>query len=150
MATDKKREAALRLKIPNALKHFQQLIIDAEACAKAYGKKTLFGGDKFSVKLEVFKKTVNVCVHATRKDGFIDHDALRSDVLLVLNGFMKDLEGTYSSWPLAFEFWRAFLSEELGDQISSQVVDASRSFPEELSPSRLMQNPVNDPTIHLS
>jgi hypothetical protein len=100
--------------------------MDAEACTKSYGKRTLLGGDKFSEKLEEFKKTVSACVRAARKDGFIHHDATRPDVLLVLNGFMKDLEGTYSSWPMAFEFWRAYLNEELGDLMKSQAVDISK------------------------
>lgn len=68
MATNRSLEMIVGATYPNSMRHLQQLIMDAEACAKNYGKKSLFGKDKFEPSFYKFMATIGACVHALAAD----------------------------------------------------------------------------------
>lgn len=82
--------------------------MDAEACAKNYGKRSLFGGDKFLPKFSRFQSALAVCALALSEDGYIQDVKNPVEAIGAIDAAMKMMERTYSSWPLAFEFWEVF------------------------------------------
>lgn len=111
MATDRKMEQMLGLIYPQSMRHLQQLIMDAEGCAKSYGKKSLFGNDKFEPAFDKFMTTVGTCVHALVADGQLlsADDAIAA--MDELNSAMGLCESAYSSWPLGFAFWKDWYAQ---------------------------------------
>ena len=72
MATTRGLEMIVGATYPSSMRHLQQLIMDAEACAKAYGKKSIFGKDKFEPAFDAFMSTVGRCVVSLVVDGHIE------------------------------------------------------------------------------
>jgi hypothetical protein len=105
MATNRNLEALLGMVYPNTMRHLQQLIMDAEACSKNYGKTTLFGKDKFQPSVDKFMLTVGVCVHSLVEDQQLDDSKNVEAAMKALDKALSMSKETYSSWPLAFEFW---------------------------------------------
>ena len=105
MATNRSLEMIVGATYPNSMKHLQQLIMDADACAKNYGKKTLFGKDKFEPCFNKFMSTIGICVFALVEDAVLDDPNNVQDAMEALDLALSRCEETYSSWPLAFKFW---------------------------------------------
>ena len=93
------------------MKHLQQLIMDADSCAKSVGQKSFFGKDKFKPAVDKFDNTLYTCVMSMVQDGQIK-DPGNNDALKQLNWAMQMLKDTYSSWPLAFQFWDTWYSNQ--------------------------------------
>ena len=72
MPTNRDIEAVVGSMYPASMRHLQQLIMDAEGCAKSYGKRTLLGKDKFEPAFDKFMDTLGACVHALAQDGYLD------------------------------------------------------------------------------
>ena len=106
MATDREMEKVVGALYPRSMRHLQQLIMDAESCAKAYGKKSIFGKDKFEPAFDSFMGTVGKCVVSLAIDGHIDNPEDAEASMDVLQSAMMKCEAVYSSWPLGFQFWR--------------------------------------------
>lgn len=64
MATNRDLEMIVGATYPNTMKHLQQLIMDADACAKNIGKKTLFVKDKFEPSFDKISATMTLCFRA--------------------------------------------------------------------------------------
>lgn len=73
MATNRDLETVVGATYPNAMRHLQRLIMDADECAKNIGQKSLFGGDKFESSLQQFMSTVSICTFALVEDGHLDN-----------------------------------------------------------------------------
>lgn len=96
---------------PNSMRHLQQLIMDAEACAKAYGKKSLFGRDKFEPAFDAFMSALGKCVVALVIDGHVsDPDDAEAGVD-ALNEALLMCEEAYGNWPMGFRFWRDYYGQ---------------------------------------
>lgn len=91
---------------PNTMKHLQQLIMDADACAKNYGQKTWLGKDKFQLSFDKFMSTIGICVFALVEDAKLDDPENTQEAMKALDLALSRCEETYSSWPLAFRFWQ--------------------------------------------
>jgi hypothetical protein len=111
MATDRKMEQLVGLTYPRSLQHLQQLIMDAETCSKNYGKKSLFGRDKFEPAFDKFMATIGICVHALVVDGHLENPNDPAAALAELNIAMGLCEAMYSSWPLGFSFWNDWYTQ---------------------------------------
>ena len=108
MATNRGVELILEAMYPNSMQHIQQLIMDAEVCAKAYRKRSLFGRDKFEPAVHQFMATLARCVVALAVDGHVnDLDDTESGVD-ALNEALLMFEDAYGNWPIAFMFWRDY------------------------------------------
>lgn len=105
MSTNSTMESIVGAMYPNTMKHLQQLIMDAEGCAKNYGKKSFFGKDKFKPALEKFLETIDHCAHALIMDGIVDNVDDVEAVLIALNTAISFCKSAYGNWPLAFQFW---------------------------------------------
>lgn len=93
---------------PNSMRHFQQLIMDAERCAKSYGKKGWFGQDKFAPAREQFQKTLSRCMVGLLAD---DKLANLDDPIAAIDEIdraMRFLRMAYDKWPDAFSFLEKF------------------------------------------
>lgn len=111
MATNRSVEIILGAMYPNSMRHLQQLIMDAEDCAKAYGRKSLFGRDKFESAIHEFMSTLAKCVVALVIDGHVsDPDDVESGID-ALNEAMLMCEDAYGNWPIGFTFWRNYYSQ---------------------------------------
>lgn len=106
MATNKMLEQVAARIYPHAMKHLQQLIMDAENCSKAFGKKSLFGADKFEIACKKFNQTIGKCAVALHEDGYLDSFEDMDLSMIEVGKAVKSLELAYSSWPIAFDFWR--------------------------------------------
>lgn len=107
MATNYAVEKIMKNRYPNTMQHLQQLIMDLEKCAKSYGKKTLFGGDKFGPASIKCIKTIQTCAFALCEDHVLNDPELTPAAVDTIDVLLKQCEMVYTSWPLAFEFWRA-------------------------------------------
>lgn len=123
MPTDRLQERIVAADYPSAMRHLQQLIMDSEACAKAYGKKSIFGGDKFEPAFEKFMTTLAICVNYLAVDGHVKDLGDAESGVEALNTAMNRLEWVYGNWPLGFRFWsewyaqfRAKLDREQGGE----------------------------------
>ena len=105
MPTNHNLEKIIGGMYPNTMKHLQQLIMVAEDCAKNYDEKTLDENDKFKSSIAKFFSTVAVCVHALVKDHQLDDSENVEAAMKALDKALSLCKETYSSWPLAFEFW---------------------------------------------
>lgn len=114
MATNRDSEAVIGMMFPSSMKHLQQLIMDAESCAKSVGKKSLFGKDKFKPALDKFHQTLAACVMSMENDGHIKDPRNSSESLKQVNWAMQMLKETYSSWPHSFQFWESWYSSNQG------------------------------------
>lgn len=111
MATNRRLEMVVGAMYPNTMRHLQQLLMDAEACAKAYGKKSLFGKDKFEPAFDTFMSTLGKCVVSLVLDGHVqDPDDAESGVD-TLHAAMLRCEEVYGNWPLGFKFWRDYYNQ---------------------------------------
>ena len=108
MATDRTQERLYGMMFPTAMKHVQQLIMDAEACAKNHGKKSIFGTDKFQSSFDKFNRTLAHCVVALTTDGVIINPQDSQHAIEKVDYAMRCMEDTYSNWPQSFQFWKAF------------------------------------------
>ncbi len=108
MATDRLQERIVAGDYPSAMRHLQKLILDSEACSKSYGKKGIFGGDKFEPAFEKFMTTLATCIKALSADGHITDIDDTEDAVDRLHFAMKRLEQVYGSWPLGFQFWHSW------------------------------------------
>jgi tetratricopeptide (TPR) repeat protein len=106
MATNRSLEMIVGETYSNSMKHLQQLIMDADACAKNYGKKTFFGKDKFQPSFDKFMSTIGICVFALVEDDKLDDPENAPEAMKALDLALSRCEETYSSWPLAFRFWQ--------------------------------------------
>ena len=106
MATDRGLELVVKATYPSTMRHLQQLIMDAEACAKAYGKKSIFGKDKFDPAFDAFMSTVGRCVAFLVREGHIDNPEDTESAMDALHIAMEKCEAAYGSWPMGFKFWR--------------------------------------------
>jgi hypothetical protein len=113
MTTNRTMELMAGTFYPRSMKHLQQLIMDADACSKCVGKKTLFGKDKFAPKLFAFERTLITCAIALEEDGQLGNSRDSKQSLEAIDKAMGMLAAAYSSWPAAFEFWEAYCSEAL-------------------------------------
>lgn len=105
MTTDRAMEMIVGTTYPASMRHLQQLIMDAEACAKAYGKKSFFGKDKFEPAVDKFLSTVGTCVVSLTLDGHT-HDPEDAEAGIdALHFAMTQCEAVYDSWPMGFRFW---------------------------------------------
>lgn len=114
MVTNHDQEAMIGSMFPRSIRHLQQLIMDAESCAKSIGQKSFFGKDKFKPTVDKFHQTLVTCVQAMAEDGHIKDPHNSSETLKQVDQAMQLLKQTYSSWPLAFEFWDAWYSSNQG------------------------------------
>ena len=111
MATNRSLEMLLGARYPRSLRHLQQLLMDAEAAAKAYGKKSLFGKDKFEPAFNTFMSSLGKCVVSLGADGHVaDLDDAERGVD-ALNEAMLRCEEAYGNWPMAFQFWRDYYAQ---------------------------------------
>jgi hypothetical protein len=106
MATNRSLEMIVAATYPNSMKHLQQLIMDADACAKNYGKKTFLGKDKFQPSFVKFMSTIGICVFALVEDAKLDDPEDAQEAMKALDLALSRCAETYSSWPLAFRFWQ--------------------------------------------
>src|SRR5262245_22998962 len=106
MATNRRLEAALSASYPNTMRHLRQLLMDAEDCAKTYGKTSFFGKDKFQPKKDKLAITVGECLRALVKDNHLADTKDLGAAMKALNVAVLSCEQTYSRWPLAFGFWQ--------------------------------------------
>ena len=111
MATNRNLEMIVETLYPTSMRHIQQLILDSEACAKAYGKKTLFGKDKFEPAIDKFISTIGKCVISLQIDGHVNDTRNAEDGIDTLNYAMKKCEQVYSSWPMGFQFWNDWYAQ---------------------------------------
>lgn len=111
MATNRALEMILRAKYPSSMPHLQQLIMDAEGCAKAYGKKSLFGRDKFEPAFDAFMSTLGKCVISLAVDGHVNDLKDAEGGVDALNEAMLRCEDAYGNWPIGFRFWRDYYSQ---------------------------------------
>ncbi len=111
MATNRTFEIILRARYPSSMSHLQQLIMDAEGCAKAYGKKSLFGRDKFEPAFEKFISTLGKCINSLAIDGHVNDLNDTEGGVEALNDAMFRCEETYGNWPIGFKFWRDYYSQ---------------------------------------
>ena len=130
MATNRSLEMIVSATYPNTMKHLQQLIMDAEACAKNYGKKTLFGKDKFESSADKFMLTIKLCVSALVADNQLEND---QDAMEALDLALSRCEVTYSSWPLAFKFWHEWYLQfrnklVRGVNITAHILDPNTGY----------------------
>lgn len=110
MATNHALELVVGAMYPQSMRHLQQLLMDADACAKNHGKMSWFGRDKFQPRLLQFKRTLLTCAFSLVEDGKLDDPTNPMESIQAINHAMGLLEQTYSSWPLAFQFWRIFIN----------------------------------------
>lgn len=110
MTTNKALELIATARYPHSMANLQQLILDAEACATNYGKRSFFGKDKFQAKLQQFELTLGRCLMSLAADGAVTDPQDLVVAMAELNDVMQHLEDTYSSWPLAFQFWKVYCS----------------------------------------
>jgi hypothetical protein len=96
---------------PKSMKHLQQLIMDCEGAAKNFGKKTIFGKDKYAPRVEKVMASVGTCLAYLHADGHVTSTRVNQTALDEVNTAMKMLESTYDSWPLAFKFWNDIYPE---------------------------------------
>lgn len=130
MATDKYREIIVGALYPKSMKDLQQLIMDCDACAKNYGKKSWLGADKFQPKFEKFQRTIMTCAFSLVEDGVVSDPGNPSEVLPQIDKAMRMLAETYSSWPEAFSFWRSFVDRPRSSNDGvEQSVRAPRNSP---------------------
>lgn len=108
MATNAMMERVVAQAYPHALRHLQQLMMDAERCERSFGKKGFFGGDKFKPALEEFQKTLARCFVALLLDGHVKNRESAAENIDAVSEAMRLLRLTYSSWPLAFLFWEKY------------------------------------------
>ena len=111
MATDKIQETLVRAMYPTAMRHLQQLLMDAEKCSKSVGKKTWFGDDKFAIGMAKFNKTLADCALALAVDGMLKTPQDGLSAIKAIDFAMSLLRKAYSSWPLGFEFWDMFYAQ---------------------------------------
>ena len=111
MATNRGVEMILGAMYPRSMRHLQQLIMDAEACAKTYGKKGLFGRDKFQPAFDAFMVTLGKCIAALVIDGYVNEQDDTETGVDALNAAMLKLEEAYGNWPSGFKFWRDYYSQ---------------------------------------
>lgn len=110
VATNKNIEMIAATIYPKSMRHLQQLLMDADECAKNYGKKGIFGGDKFQPKFEAFQRTVLTCAFALTEDNALSDPTDVQQSIAAIDKALNMLSQAYSSWPLAFEFWDVFKS----------------------------------------
>ena len=108
MTTNRSLELIAAYRYPNSLANMQQLIMDAEQCAKKYGKTSIFGTDKFQPALRKFEGTLARCVVSLAADGVVKDPTDMPGAMSAVDEVMLHLQDTYSSWPLAFQFWRVY------------------------------------------
>lgn len=106
MATNYTLEMIVGATYPNTMKHLQQLIMDADACAKNYGQKTWLGKDKFQPSFDKFMSTIGICVFALVEDAKLDDPENAPEAMKAIDLALSRCEEVYSSWPLAFKFWQ--------------------------------------------
>lgn len=105
MATNEVAERMLVQAYPAALRHLQQLLMDADACHKNIGKRGIFGGDKFKPALDRFACTLGRCMEALVEDGHLQNLDDAEAAIDAVSEAMRRMKLAYSSWPLAFDFW---------------------------------------------
>lgn len=133
MATNYSLEMIIGETYPNTMKHLQQLIMDADACAKNYGKKTLFGKDKFEPCFDKFMSTIGSCVFALVEDAVLDDPKNVQVAMGALDLALSRCEETYSSWPLAFKFWQEWYLQfrnklVRGANITAHILDPNTGY----------------------
>lgn len=111
MATDRRMEVMVGATYPASMRHIQQLIMDAEGCAKSYGKKSIFGKDKFEPAFDSFMSTLGKCVNSLVLDGHISDPKDTVSGIDAIHVAMTECEAVYSSWPMGFEFWQDWYAQ---------------------------------------
>ena len=111
MATNRSLEKILIARYPNTIKHLQQLLIDAESCAKNYGKKTWLGKDKFESSFDKFMSTIGLSVYGLIMDGQLDDPENTTEAMAAIDLALSRSQEVYSNWPLAFKFWNDYYSQ---------------------------------------
>jgi hypothetical protein len=111
VATNRTLEMLVGAAYPKTMRHLQQLIMDSEACAKAYGRKSLFGKDKFEPAFDAFMATLGRCVVSLAQDGHVQdvHDS--ESGVDALHSAMLRCEQVYGNWSLGFQFWRDYYGQ---------------------------------------
>lgn len=110
MTTNKMLEQVAARMYPRAMRHLQQLIMDAEKCSRTFGKKSLFGADKFEMACEKFNQTMGKCAVALVEDGHLESSEDLDLSMIEINKALGALELAYKNWPVAFDFWRNWYS----------------------------------------
>ena len=108
MATNTTMERVLAQEYPYALRHLQQLLMDAERCEQTFGKRGFFGGDKFKPSSAKFQETLARCFVALQADGHIKHHGTAEESINAMSRAISLLHVAYSSWPDAFSFWEKY------------------------------------------
>jgi len=111
MATNRGLEMVLGAMYPTSMRHLQQLLMDAEKCAKSYGRTGLFGRDKFQPAFDEFISTVRRCVVSLAVDGQISDPDDTESGMEALNDAVLKLEDVYGNWTMSFQFWRVYFSQ---------------------------------------
>ena len=111
MPTNRGLEMILGATYPSSMRHLQQLIMDAEAAAKAYGKKSLFGRDKFEPAFDAFMSSLGKCVVSLVIDGHVNDPDDAEAGVDALNEAMLRCAEAYGNWPMGFRFWRDYYGQ---------------------------------------
>ena len=111
MATNRGLEMIVGAMYPKSMRHLQQLIMDADSCSKAYGKKSLFGRDKFDPAFNAFMSTLGKCIVSLVSDGHIEDPDDAEAGVDVLHEAMLKCEEVYGNWPMGFKFWRDYYGQ---------------------------------------
>lgn len=132
MATNKMLEQVAVRVYKYSMKHLQQLIMDAEKCSKTFGKKSLFGTDKFAMACEKFNQTMGECAVALVEDGQLESYEDMDLSMIEINKALGALELAYGSWPVAFDFWRNWYSN-YSESVSIKNENISTNYNDALS-----------------